>query len=283
MTPCSNQCFTAEFACALEHHANGLLVCFPRQTLAARYQSTPQPLEDLGQPLSMPHNAATINDYGSCEAHSAAGGSAANLASPVGKPGPTCDGPGKEDLMLQQQHISREPAAASAAPGIEHSMASELHAQPISAGSAVGNIAAMQIPGILTRLPSAVEMELQTAPSAATAARQSRPQKGHSKISEMRVMRAFMQVLQQPKLEPTSDFFEWGGHSLAAAEVAAGLDIPPALIAAYPTARKLAKYLASTASCSEPAAVSKPHGAGESHGIVDLSAGAHTHVVASGI
>ena len=73
-----------------------------------------------------------------------------------------------------------------------------------------------------------------------------------------------MQALQQPKLEPTSNFFEWGGHSLAAADAAAELYIPPALVAAYPTARKLAKYLTSGQNHGQPLAAHNPHTAGES-------------------
>ncbi|KAK9862387.1 hypothetical protein WJX84_006241 [Apatococcus fuscideae] len=69
------------------------------------------------------------------------------------------------------------------------------------------------------------------------------------------VMRVLVNVLQQPKLEPTSDFFEWGGHSLAAAEAAAALGILPGLLSAYPTARKLARHLARAPASHQPPAV----------------------------
>ena len=61
---------------------------------------------------------------------------------------------------------------------------------------------------------------------------------------ELRVMRAFAGVLQDPGLEPTSDFFAAGGDSMAAAAVAAELGVPPQLLAGFPTARSLAAHLA---------------------------------------
>ena len=64
---------------------------------------------------------------------------------------------------------------------------------------------------------------------------------------EVRVMRAFVSALQDPQLEPTSDFFAAGGDSLAAAAAAAELDVPPQLLAGFPTARGLAAHLAAAA------------------------------------
>ncbi len=65
-------------------------------------------------------------------------------------------------------------------------------------------------------------------------------------LSEARVMLAFRAALQLPKLEPTDNFFSWGGSSLAAAEVAGQLDIQDlAIIYAHPTARSLAAALRS--------------------------------------
>ena len=63
-------------------------------------------------------------------------------------------------------------------------------------------------------------------------------------VWEVRVMRAFARVLRDPNLEPTSDFFASGGDSLAAAAAAAELDVPPQLLAGFPTARSLAAHLA---------------------------------------
>ena len=64
---------------------------------------------------------------------------------------------------------------------------------------------------------------------------------------EVRVMRAFVTALQDPRLEPTSDFFAAGGDSLAAAATAAELDVPPQLLAGFRTARGLAAHLAANA------------------------------------
>jgi hypothetical protein len=69
------------------------------------------------------------------------------------------------------------------------------------------------------------------------------------------VLAAFTEALQQgassasrfPRLEPGSDFFAAGGDSLAAAAAAQGLGIAPALVAAHPTARRLAHHLAGAA------------------------------------
>ena len=60
-------------------------------------------------------------------------------------------------------------------------------------------------------------------------------------------MRAFVNALQDPRLEPTSDFFAAGGDSLTAAAAAAELDVPPQLLAGFPTARGLAVHLAAAA------------------------------------
>jgi len=60
----------------------------------------------------------------------------------------------------------------------------------------------------------------------------------------MRVMAAFAEALQAPRLEPGSDFFAAGGDSLSAAAAANKLGIEPALLPAFPTARRLARYLA---------------------------------------
>jgi len=60
-------------------------------------------------------------------------------------------------------------------------------------------------------------------------------------------MRAFVTALQDSRLEPTSDFFAAGGDSLAAVAAAAELDVPPQLLAGFPTARGLAAHLASAA------------------------------------
>ena len=87
-------------------------------------------------------------------------------------------------------------------------------------------------------------------------------------VGEMEVMRAFMNALQQTKLEPTSDFFEWGGHSLAAAEVASELGILPALINAYPSARRLAKFLGSSKMNASSPGPSRTHPLPESEGIL---------------
>ena len=57
-------------------------------------------------------------------------------------------------------------------------------------------------------------------------------------------MRAFARVLRDPALEPTSDFFAAGGDSLAAAAVAAELEVPTQLLAGFPTARTLAAHMA---------------------------------------
>lgn len=51
----------------------------------------------------------------------------------------------------------------------------------------------------------------------------------------------------QPRLEPASDFFAAGGDSLSAAVAANSLGISPALVAAHPSARRLARHLAGTA------------------------------------
>lgn len=61
---------------------------------------------------------------------------------------------------------------------------------------------------------------------------------------ELWVMRTFMQVLRDPRLEPAANIFARGCDSLAAAEMARMLGIEPRLIHAFPTARSLAQHLA---------------------------------------
>lgn len=64
-------------------------------------------------------------------------------------------------------------------------------------------------------------------------------------ITEAAVMRAFMAELQQPRLEPTDDFFAAGGSSLQAAEMAGWLGCDVRLVIAAPTARRLTALLRS--------------------------------------
>ncbi|KAK9853087.1 hypothetical protein WJX84_002143 [Apatococcus fuscideae] len=139
------------------------------------------------------------------------------------------------------------------ADGHASSWASCAHFQPTTGLHApAGDISrSSRITGTLTQ---------QDAQQASQAPRSLGLSRGQAKVSELHVMRTFMQVLQQPQLEPTSDFFEWGGHSLAAAEVAATFGIQPALITAYPTARKLVKYLTSAQGRSQSYAAPNPHG-----------------------
>lgn len=56
-------------------------------------------------------------------------------------------------------------------------------------------------------------------------------------------MGAFREALQQPQLEPTTDFWAAGGTSLAGSIVANSLGFDPQLLFAFPTARKLARHL----------------------------------------
>ena len=53
----------------------------------------------------------------------------------------------------------------------------------------------------------------------------------------------FRQLLQQPKLEPSENFFAAGGDSALSIQAALSLQIRPALVHAFPTARKLAAHL----------------------------------------
>ncbi|KAK9818648.1 hypothetical protein WJX74_008470 [Apatococcus lobatus] len=151
----------------------------------------------------------------------------------------------------------RSPCFAAGMPttadGHASSWASCAHFQPTTGLHApAGDISrSSRITGTLTQ---------QDAQQASQAPRSLGLSRGQAKVSELHVMRTFMQVLQQPQLEPTSDFFEWGGHSLAAAEVAATFGIQPALITAYPTARKLVKYLTSAQGRSQSYAAPNPHG-----------------------
>jgi len=72
---------------------------------------------------------------------------------------------------------------------------------------------------------------------------------GGKPTTEAAVMRAFVGALggegqgSWPPLEPTSNFFDQGGDSLAAAEAAAALGVDARLVLAYPTARSLAAHL----------------------------------------
>jgi len=60
---------------------------------------------------------------------------------------------------------------------------------------------------------------------------------------EGRTLLAFREELGQPLLEPGEDFFAAGGNSLMAAAVAARLGVPAGILAAFPSARKLAAHV----------------------------------------
>lgn len=90
---------------------------------------------------------------------------------------------------------------------------------------------------------------------------------GPAPPSEARVLTVFRHVLGAPSLEPIQDFFRAGGDSLSAAEAAAMLDLPSLeLLAAHPTARRLAAALASDWNPSgPPASESDPYSPGPSN------------------
>ena len=66
---------------------------------------------------------------------------------------------------------------------------------------------------------------------------------GSAHVSEGEILTTFRKLLQQPELEPTESFFAAGGSSVLSMQAALGLQIRPAVLHAFPTARKLARHL----------------------------------------
>ena len=71
-----------------------------------------------------------------------------------------------------------------------------------------------------------------------------------AQVSEGRVLGLFREALGLPRLEPTDNFFNAGGDSLAAAAVANALLIQPDMVTGFPTARALAAAMRHSSSAS---------------------------------
>ena len=69
--------------------------------------------------------------------------------------------------------------------------------------------------------------------------------------SEGMILMSFRQVLEATDLEPTENFFTAGGDSLKSLQVASLLHLEPTLLHAFPTARKLARFLSGSISRSK--------------------------------
>jgi outer membrane protein assembly factor BamB len=147
-------------------------------------------------------------------------------------------------LWVQLQQLPRSPAGKvlrAELPGLlaaarqAGAASSRLQAPAAAAGAAATAAAAGQRP---QQAPARPPAAAPSSPGPKAGAGPPGP------VSEVWAMLAFRAVLQLSSMEPTDNFFSWGGSSLAAAELAGQLGIEDlALIYANPTARSLAAAL----------------------------------------
>ena len=98
-------------------------------------------------------------------------------------------------------------------------------------------------------------------------------------VSEGRVLGLFREALGLFCLEPTENFLQAGGDSLAAAAVANSLVIPPDMLTAFPTARALAaaiRHSSSASSCELHVTMAEAVGKSPQRSRAQLSTAAET-------